>query len=392
MTNLDTSSHSVPRTLTAVGTAGRSWAKWAIIIGGWTLVGLFLGIRHYLDSSNKSWHSPFLWLSCAYIWAALTPPTLYLAQRFPLRRRIWARNLAIHIPAGFLFSLLYLAISALAAWLILGMPVGRSFSFQRLRSIFFAELSANTLAYWSIVVVAQALAYYRRGQENELRASQLQVRASQLEVSLMKEQLSALKMQIHPHFLFNTLNTISVLMKEDVQAANRMLLRLSDLLRITLDNATVQEISLRQELALLNSYLDIERTRFHDRLTVRMDIDSNALDACVPMFLLQPLVENAIRHGIAQRPSPGTIQVSAERKNGTVELCVKDDGPGFPEAASATETRGIGLSNTRARLRQLYHESYSFDLINPAEGGLVVTVTIPLRLAGDSAAAAAGGS
>lgn len=358
------------------------WKRWGLIAGAWTVVGLFLGIRHYFYTIQEphlstSWRYLFLWLSCSAIWAVLTPPTLYLIRRFPLERGTWQRNLLVHVPASFFFLLLYVGISALAAWLILGMTAGDAFSPLRLRRILVSELFPNILAYWSIVAVAHGVDYYRQSKERELRASQLELRASQLEVSLVNAQLASLRLQLHPHFLFNTLNTISVLIKEDPGTANRMLLRLSDLLRMTLENAKTDEIPLRQEVALLRSYLDIEQARFHDRLSVSMDIDPNILDALVPMFLLQPLVENAIRHGIAPRPEAGTIQVSAQHNNGTVELRVCDDGPGLPEALLTNEAKGIGLSNTRARLDQLYRESHRFELSNATSGGLIVTVAIP---------------
>jgi LytS/YehU family sensor histidine kinase len=185
-------------------------------------------------------------------------------------------------------------------------------------------------------------------------------------------------MQLHPHFLFNTLNTISVLMQEDVEAANRMLVRLSELLRLTLRNTDAHEVSLKQELEFLRGYLEIEQTRFQDRLRVRWQVAADTLDAQVPNLLLQPLVENAIRHGIAPRSTAGTIEIRAARRNGTIELQVRDDGAGLSGELKQNNS-GIGLANTQARLKQLYGDKHRFHLAPADGGGLMVTVTIPFH-------------
>ena len=227
----------------------------------------------------------------------------------------------------------------------------------------------------------QAYDYYRRFRERERRAAQLEVEAAQLETQLAQAQLDALKMQLHPHFLFNTLNSISVLMRDDATAANRMLIRLSELLRVALKSEGRQEIPLRQELEFLRGYLEIEQTRFQDRLMVDFDIEKETLDAQVPNLILQPLVENAIRHGIAPRAEAGLIQVQARRENSFVELCVSDDGAGLNE--SEMQGNGIGLSNTRKRLEKLYGEQYGFEISSPAGGGLQVRLKIPFHTNGD---------
>jgi len=188
-------------------------------------------------------------------------------------------------------------------------------------------------------------------------------------------------MQLHPHFLFNTLNSISVLMRDDTQAANRMLLRLSELLRVSLKRESNQEIPLREELEFLGSYLEIEQTRFQDRLTVNFDIEKDTLDAYVPNLILQPIVENAIRHGIAPRAEAGLIQIQAYRENGSVELCVKDNGAGLSETEGIKS--GIGLANTWKRLEKLYAEHYGFEISSPSTGGLQVILKIPFHTNGD---------
>ncbi|HLM02870.1 MAG TPA: histidine kinase [Pyrinomonadaceae bacterium] len=364
--------------------------KAAVIFGGWTLLALFFSFQAYLNYAyvgrpqSLGWILT-AWLSCVYIWAPLTPAVIKLAQRFPLERGKIRRALIVHLIAATVISTVQIAIYIFVRQALMGdapQPFSPVRSFQ---NWFVAEFHINVLLYCTIVGLTQAYDYYRRYRERERRAAQLEIAAAQLETQLAHAQLDALKMQIHPHFLFNTLNTISVLMQEDVAAANKMLLRLSELLRAALKSERSQEVSLRQELEFLRGYLEIEQTRFHDRLHVDFDVDAETLDSLVPNLILQPLVENAIKHGIAPRAEAGTIRVRAQRENGRVRLSVRDDGAGLNEAKS--QSSGIGLANTRARLEKLYGAQHSFEIISPAAptGGLEVKVTIPFR----SAAAAA---
>lgn len=361
------------------------FVKWSLIFGGWTLFALFFGLQSYVTSAYFGRPITFtramaVWLICASIWATLTPFVIRLARRFPVdHQRRW-RNLAIHLMAGAFISMLQLAIYIFVRQLLLG-DAARPFSpLESLRSILVSEFHANLLIYLTIIGLCHAYEYYVRYRERERRAAQLELAAAQLETQLAQAQLDALKMQLQPHFLFNTLNTISVLMQEDVQAANRMLLRLSELLRLALKNTSTHEVSLGQELEFLQSYLEIEQTRFQDRLTVRIDVEPEALDAQVPNLLLQPLVENAIKHGIAPRAEAGTVEIRAARVNGYVELKVRDDGSGLKDSG-AKFTNGIGLSNTRARLERLYGNAYSFALEDAEGGGLQVTISIPFHTA-----------
>jgi LytS/YehU family sensor histidine kinase len=198
-------------------------------------------------------------------------------------------------------------------------------------------------------------------------------------------------MQLQPHFLFNTLNAISALIPADAQPARRMVAQLGDMLRIALDHEETQEVALRDELAFLEPYLEIEQARLGDRLTVVMDVDPDVLDARVPHLILQPLVENAVRHGIAPRIEPGTVRISATTRAGgrSVELEVRDDGPGIACDGRAAARKGVGLANIRSRLVQLYGDAHRFDLRDHPEGGAVVTVVLPLRRTESSHAAAA---
>jgi LytS/YehU family sensor histidine kinase len=223
-----------------------------------------------------------------------------------------------------------------------------------------------------LVVLRHTFDFYTRYREEELRGSRM-------EAQLAQAQLQALRMQLHPHFLFNTLNAVSALMHRDLDAAERMLARLSDFLRLTLETGGAHEVPLRQELDFLRRYLEIEQTRFADRLDVRVDVEPVTLDARVPNLILQPLVENAIRHGVARSSAAGRIEIAAHRRNGSLLLEVRDDGPGLPEGADRPEREGVGLTNTRARLRQLYGATSHLTLANRREGGLHVTLTLPFR-------------
>lgn len=365
----------------------RSWKWWSLIFVGWTVLGSFFAVQAYLNSVYLGRPLPFgqtlvVWLSCVYIWALLTPLIIHLARRVPVERGAYLRGVAGHLFAGTLVSLLQLGIYIFVRQWLLGDP-SKSFSpLESFQKILVGEFHANLLHYWAVVALAHAYEYYRLYRERERRAAQLELEASRLETQLARAQLDALRMQLQPHFLFNTLNTISVLMKEDTAVADRMLLRLSELLRLTLKKTGSHEVSLRQELEFLSSYLEIEQTRFQDRLKVEMTIDPDTLEAQVPNLILQPLVENAIRYAVAPRTTKSTVEICATRLDGQIELQVRDDGSGINEA-DKTSAHGVGLRNTRERLEKLYGAAQRFQLSPAASGGLQVTITIPFHTAAD---------
>lgn len=342
----------------------------------WTLVGLISATQATLlwPASNPPpvsrlklavWHL-LIW----YGWAALTPVVFWIARRCPLEGRHWWSKALLHALAGLAVALAHLSFFVWT-WRVFEPQVARRAPFAAsLRQVMYQGLVFEWLIYWLVLGSSYVLDYYRRYRERDLAAAQLQRQ-------LAEAQLQALKMQLHPHFLFNTLNTIATLArKQDNDAAVRMLAGLGDLLRHTLEQADKQEVPLREELDFIERYLDIEQARFHDRLTVRMRIAPETLTAAVPSLILQPLVENAVRHGIARRAAAGLIEISAAREAGQLRLQVRDDGPGLPEDFAA-EDEGVGLRNTRARLARLYGDEHSFALLNGA--GLTVEVVIPLR-------------
>ena len=247
--------------------------------------------------------------------------------------------------------------------------------------VFMLGFHGNIITYFTLLGIQYGCAItasIRSGSEQALR---LELDASELRTQLMRAQLSALKMQLQPHFLFNTLNAIMVLVRQQKgRQAEETLALLSDLLRCVLEDVEAQEVPLRRELEYLRLYLSIEQVRFQDRLRIEISADPAVLDAAVPHMGLQPIVENAIRHGIGQSSAAGRIQISAARMDGKLEMKVQDDGPGLP-AAGAAQGRGIGLANTRARLHQLYGDAAQLTVENGEPGGAVATMVVPYHLA-----------
>jgi LytS/YehU family sensor histidine kinase len=238
----------------------------------------------------------------------------------------------------------------------------------------FPRIGWRFMVYFIILIACYAM-------ESQKRIRREEQQTIELRVELANAQLQALKMQLHPHFLFNTLNSISELMHHDLRAADEMIIRLSDFLRLTLDPAVTQEVTLEKELEFLNHYLEIEQVRFKDRLSVDMNIDPKTMQARVPYLVLQPLVENAIRHGIAPHSSVGKLVIESSRNNGMLRLEITDNGPGLPQGTKPESCfkKGLGLSNTRARLEKLYGTDFRLDLTSQETSGLTVTLELPFH-------------
>jgi sensor histidine kinase YesM len=224
--------------------------------------------------------------------------------------------------------------------------------------------------YWYVLLITQAVGFYGKYQERQLLSSQL-------EAQLAFAQLEVLKIQLEPHFLFNTLNSIASLARHDGIAAENMTLQLADLLRMSLDGVGVHEVPLHQELMFLQKYVDIQLTRFPDRLSVETEIDPRTLDTLVPNLILQPLVENAIRHGISPRRAPGLVRITTWRDRDDVWMEIRDNGVGFTRGRGVAPSEGVGLRNTRSRLRQLYNEDHAMVLEDTPGGGGTVKIRVP---------------
>lgn len=361
-------------------TGNRRLVKWLAIWAVWTLFGLFFTTQFALQSQLWKTQPPFWqilsWqLVSGYVWFALSPLILFLTNKFPFESGRWKTSLPVHIISAIVIALVQQAIDAFLLPKLGYPPTGREFaSFGEAYQYFvFVNLHFSILIYAGVVGIKSAYSYYQKYRERELQASQLEARLAQ-------SRLQVLKMQLHPHFLFNTLNAISELIHKDPESADRMLTDLSDLLRLSFENLEVQEISLKQELEFLRKYLEIEQMRFHDRLTVDMNISPETLDACVPNMILQPLVENAIKHGIAPRSSGGRIDINTNRSNGHLEISVTDDGLGVPFGDVDNLAEGVGLSNTRRRLKHLYGDKHRFDLRTLEKGGVGVRLEIPFKV------------
>lgn len=306
-----------------------------------------------------------------YFWALMTPVIFWFGRRFPLTREKLAHKLVmIHLPVGlFIASIHTLMISLI--W-YLHMPLGRynpSLLEIFVRTSYF--LPNSLILYWGILAVHHVFEYSRKYRERELLAAELK---SQLTLS----QLRTLQLQLNPHFLFNTLNSISALTNKNPKAASDMLAHLSELLRISLTNKDVQEVPLEKELFFLRTYLEIEQVRFQDRLAVNFDIEPETLRALVPSLILQPLVENSIRHGIAKRRGKGSINIYAARETGNLKIRVRDNGLGLSKKAPQFK-EGIGLANTRGRLQRLYGEEHRFSIMAVGDEGVEATIIIPFR-------------
>jgi two-component system, LytTR family, sensor kinase len=322
----------------------------------WLLVALFFTAQDYLIDWYRdkpvSWSTTFAYVgaTCS-IWVLLTPLCIWLAERVPLSRNRVGRFLAVHVSA----SLACAVAHAVLQVMLTGAGL-ESWVRGLLSTIHF-----NVTVYWIVVGGVLGSAYYVKYHEREAQ--------------LARAELHALKAQLHPHFLFNTLHTISSLIRKEPLKAEAMLMQLGDLLRITLREHRTDEVPLADELAFVDRYLEIEQARFGERLRITRRIDSAALDGMVPHLLLQPLVENAVRHGVAPQLAGATMVIRAERRDGIIALEVTDDGAGAAEIAE-----GVGLANTRARLEHLYGRQHRFETRTAGTGGFSVLIEIPYRM------------
>jgi signal transduction histidine kinase len=350
----------------------------------WTVLGLFYfsqGLTQRLIRHDPTpwWRYLLAWLLGVYIWAILTPAILWFGRRFPLERRNWVLGATRHLLLSAGFSVLELTLeNILYLRLHLFPPADKGFRGVLAQSLV-RGFHGGVLNYWIVLGVQWGVVYYRRYRERSQDVLKVELRASELQSQLIGAQLNALKMQLQPHFLFNTLNAITVLVRQQKSKdAEQMLGHLSDLLRGVLEDMDAQEVSLRREIDYLQLYLAIEQVRFQDRLRVQLFIDPVAHEALVPQLILQPIVENAVRHGIGRSSAAGQILISASKIDGVVALRVQDDGPGLSSSDLAND-RGIGLANTRARLQQLYGQNARLEIGNCEERGVVVTMTIPFH-------------
>ena len=354
-----------------ITTPKRYWRYWkvaCVIAGCWTFLALLFTPQTYLSALRSPTPPTLLQafvssLALFYVWAALTPLVLWLGKRFPFEHHTF-RNVVAHLllcgPVALLHIWLFQNVIVLLSW---SNPAQRQ---PPLWALLVGLGATNIMVYWAIVAVSQALNYFRKYREREFRLSQA--------------ELQSLRTQLHPHFLFNTLNAIAELVYRDPAVADRTILRLSELLRFSLASEKAQEVTLKEEIEFLEKYVEIHKTLMRDRLNVRLNIDPETLDAAVPNMILQPLVENAIKHGISPRPDGGTIEVQARRLDGKLYVEIADDGLGMPEQ---DVDGGVGLINTRERLKLLYNDAHTFNLSSAPGRGVTVRISVPFREVGN---------
>ncbi len=347
-----------------------------LFLGFWTLTALSFAAQFYFSSIHTSFPIPvgqaiLTSLADWYLFALLSFPLFRLARNFCFQRDNWHKMLVIHFTISLYFSILYIGLRAGVAFIqstFLHDSLSFAVTFQQL---FIKAFHLNLWIYWVIITVSHGVDYYQRYHERELKTSEL-------ETNLVKARLQTLQMQLNPHFLFNTLHSISALIHVDVEAADRMISQLSQLLRGALDSSEEQEVSLQREVDFLRRYLEIEGIRFGERLQFRFQLDQQALGCFVPNLILQPLVENALRHGIEPHARPGLIEISASVEGSNLRLRVSDNGDGLKPSGS--KSKGIGLANTRQRLEQLYGSRQQLELVSNFGSGTVVQLIIPKLL------------
>jgi signal transduction histidine kinase len=347
----------------------------ALIFGGWLIPAFLSAFNTFMQSRLEGQPTDWRWVTFNgldwLLYAVLTPFVFYAARRLPLRPPHLARNILLHVAGALGMCVAWAGMGTVLRLAIFPTPPDLSWA-QVLRefvSWFFTTLPFGFGVYFALIGIEHSLFYFAQARERETQAARL---AAQL----AEARLGALRMQLNPHFLFNSLNAITVLVRDgNTAVAAEMLGLLSDVLREAISARETHETTLAEELRFLERYLAIEQVRFSDRLRARIAIDPEVRSALLPRFLLQPLVENALRHGISRRAAAGELQISARREGADLILTVRDDGPGLaPDFASGG---GVGLANSRARLAMLYGERATLEIANAVEGGVVVSVRLP---------------
>lgn len=353
------------------------WTKSAAIASGWVFLGLVLSVEVYFNTrvtmrqgTVDFWEVAIPQFGRAGMWALMAPLILRMRERLPLNRGNWAGGMAFHVVMSFVVMATFYLGRMFAYVVFFGEPMGDFWTFAAKN--FYGRNLIDMAYYWAVLAFGYSLEIYRRYKNEELKAAQLEAR-------LVETELKALREQLRPHFLFNTLNTVAVLVREGKNDdAVNLIARLSSLLRMSLDHRGVPEVTVRQELDFLERYLDIQRARFADRLRVVIAVEPEAMEARIPNLLLQPLVENAIVHGIASISRPGCVEVRGRVVAGQLHLEVRDDGPGLDDGTKRAK-EGVGLSNTRERLAKIYGAHGQLTLRSEPGRGVVVQIILPCR-------------
>ncbi|MEX0601508.1 MAG: histidine kinase [Rhodothermales bacterium] len=365
------------------------WLQAAAIFGFWTLLAVLTAGGRVIDPFNPDQTTAEALREAGpvfinyYLWAFLTPLIFWFAGRFNVERDNWMARVPLHVAAALIVAIsvdLYDDAIRLTFF-------DRPMPFDPLRALtsfwFFNEL----ITYAAVLAAGFAREFFIRYQARQKETMELRAQADRLQAQLSEARLQALRMQINPHFLFNTLHAVSSLVERDPQGVRRMLARLSELLRYTLEDGTETEVPLQQEINFLDRYLEIQRIRFQDRLDVKKDIAPDVVDALIPNLILQPIVENAIKHGASKVRGIGRVSIRARRENDRLIVSIADNGPGLEGDSIPEEDRGFGLRNTRERLEELYGGAFELSFMSPEGGGLVAEVVLPYHTRADIPAA-----
>lgn len=357
----------------------------AAIVGFWTLLAILTAGSRVLDpfgeelSSSAAIREILPVFLNYYLWALLTPLIFWMSSRFSVDRENWFRRVPLHLAAAFVMAIAVDLYDDALRVTFFQRPGGRPVNFDAMRALTRFWFLNELITYMAVLAAGFAREFFIRYQARQEEAIQLKAHADRLQAQLSEARLQALRMQINPHFLFNTLHAVSSLVERDPQGVRRMLARLGELLRYTLEDGSEPEVRLRQEITFLDRYLEIQQIRFQGRLEVEKDIPSDIVDALVPNLILQPIVENAIKHGAAKAEGVGRVQIWARRKGDRLVVSVADNGPGLEGDFLPEDQRGFGLRNTRERLEELYGESFKLSFRSPDEGGLVAEISLPFH-------------
>ena len=375
---------------------GISGRELLLIVGFWTFIATLSAMNRALDPRGFGFRlsSPAGSIALEYIeswtWALVTPIVFTLTRRFPLERPRWLRRIAVLLVIGLAIAIgVDLIMDFARVEVFASIPTRRPRQFEPLQAILRFRFVNELLVYLAILAAGYARNYYLRDLSRQREAVALEAHAAELQAQLADARLDALRMQLNPHFLFNTLHAISALVERDPSGVRRMIARLSELLRHTIEDRGSHEVPLRDELEFLRRYIEIMEIRFQGRLRVTVAADERSLDALLPNLILQPIVENALEHGASRAAGHGEVTIAARRDGDYLVVTVRDNGPGL---SSSTPQQGVGLRNTVARLEQMYGDAASLDLTSPSAGGVLATVQLPYHTAADLRTRAVGDS
>jgi len=353
--------------------ARRGWPLVVLAyLGVWTIPGL-ISVSQFMLSYSLQGDDPPLGLVLRlslpgwYVWAALAPVVYLAARRFPIEAGSLWRSVPLHLLLNAVLAAVWVAV-IITLRVVFELPGQRA-----ARIVMVSAIGSSLLTYWTLVLITHAVQYRK---DVEARAR----REAELSAQLSQARLAALKSQLHPHFLFNTLNAISAFVRNDAEKAEAMLADLGDLLRRVLEGTDEQIVPLSSEIDFVNGYLAIQQTRLETRLLVSRSVEDGLGGYGVPSMLLQPLVENAVEHGIAQRRAGGRLSINISRSGERLRMEVSDDGPGVSEAELDPAGWRVGLQNTKARLEQLFGDDQEFTIQNGPDGGVSAVVIIPLEM------------